>query len=234
MIYDPYIWFTPMYMIKCVHDTYSFYKKSDDKISSTLQKALDEAWAASIACFGFNQLMSNEFRLRLVDPKEGSPDIKVLYQLPVPKNYKYETNAAYWDIEVVTLNNNSPEKYVDDFLLRTKLASTRSYDQKTIVLCYINKTITGGKVWKKVQRELSKVRHKNSVFLLGAPKPPPEYKFLFARVHPSLDSITTFDLQQAMKTRYTKAGGTLFMNLPLPGRRTVRPVKNKINPFIES
>lgn len=234
MIYDPYVWFTPMYMIKCMGDVINDYKSRGEKIPRAMQKTLDEAWATSIACFGFNQLMNNEFRLRLVDPKEGSPDLKILYQLPIPKNYKYETNGAYWDIEAVTLEENSPEKYVDNFLLRTKLASTRSYDEKTVILCHINKKIEGGKIWREVHKELSKIKHKNNVFLLGSPKPPPEFKFVFARVHPGLDSVIEIDLRESMKTKYKKAGGTLFMNLPLPGQRTSRPMKGQINPFLES
>lgn len=233
MIYDPYVWFTPMYMIKCIQDTYEHYKKTGDKIPSDMQKALNEAWASAIACFGFNILQKNEFRLQLVNPKERSPDIRVLYQLPIPKDYKYESNGAYWDIEVVTLDKNSPEKYVDDFLLRTKLASTKSYDNKTIILCFINKKIEGGKVWREVHMELSKVKHKNNVFLLGSPKPPPEFTYVFARVHPRLDSVIEIDLRNSMIQKYSKAGGTLFTNLPLPGLRPKREMKPKINPFLD-
>ena len=234
MIYDPYVWFTPMYMLKCIHDTYEHYKSSGEKISSEMQKALNEAWVTAIACFGFNAQLHNEFRLQLVSPKEQSPDTRVLYQLPVPKDYKYESNGAYWDIEVVTLDEHSPEKYVDDFLLRTKLASTKSYDHKTIILCFINKKIVGGKVWREVQKELSKIEHKNSVFLLGSPKPPPAFKYVFARVHPSLDSFNEIDLKENIKTKYSKAGGTLFMDLPLAGQRSKRERKPNINPFLDN
>ncbi|MBI3494734.1 hypothetical protein HY004_02005 [Candidatus Saccharibacteria bacterium] len=198
-----------------------------------MQKALNEAYATAVACFGFNAQLSNEFRLQLVDPTERSPDIRVLYQLPTPKNYRYETNGAYWDIEVVTLDENSPEKYVDDFLLRTKLSSKKSYDRKTIILCFINKKIEGGKIWGEVQKTLSECSHKNDVFLLGSPKPPPDFKYIFARVHPNLDSVNEIDLKEAIQTKYSKSGGTLFMNLPLPNQKTQRDMKPNINPFLD-
>ncbi|MGH7196382.1 MAG: hypothetical protein ACREGJ_01290 [Candidatus Saccharimonadales bacterium] len=131
-------------------------------MSSEMRDAINESRATAIACLGFNKLMDNEFRLQLVDPKQQSPDIRVAYEVPAPEGSKHDEWLNYWDIEIVTLDEHSPEQNVDDFLKRTKFAATKAYDKETIILCYINKDIVHGKLWKDVNKELAKLTPQNN------------------------------------------------------------------------
>lgn len=232
MIYDPYVWFTPAYMIQCGIQARKQFQNQNTKVSSEMRDAFNESLATSIACLGFNKLMKAEFRLQLVSPKEQSPDIRVVYEVSAPKGSKYDTQLNYWDIEVVTLDEHSPEQNVDDFLKRTKFAATKAYDKETIILCYINKDIVHGKLWKDVNKELAKLTPKNNTFLL-ARSHPTNFTYYLARVHPHFDSLTEIDVSEDMKKAYKKPGGTLFANMPLPNHRTKREQRSGINPFLE-
>lgn len=219
-------------MIQCGIQAQKQFRDQGHKVSSEIQHALNESLATAIACFGFNKLMGKEFRIQLVDPKERSPDIRVMYETPAPKDSKYDEWANYWDIEVVTLDEHSPEQNVDDFLKRTKFATTKAYDKETIILCYINKDITHGKLWKDINKELAKLAPKNNTFLLGRTHPA-NFTYCLARVHPHLDSLINIDVPEDAKKIYKKPGSTLFINLPLPNQKTTRQARSGINPFLE-
>lgn len=232
MIYDSYIWFNPAYMVHCGIEAQKHYQETGVLIPSELGKAINESRAASILCLGINRLQNFELRVQLVNPKEQSPDIRVMYEVATPGNEKFDEKAEYWDIEVVTFEKNSPETQVDDFLKRTKLAAGKSYDNKTIILCLIDKEVTNGKLWKDVHRELVKLRTNNSIFLLGKTRADKAI-YAIARVNPSLDSIIEIDVLEESKKKYRKPGGTLFANLALPNQRTNRKPKSGINPFLD-
>lgn len=233
MIYDPYMWFTPGYMIQCGIQARKKFSDESIKVSGDMNKALNESYAAAVACLGFNKLTSKEFRLQLVSPKEQSPDIRVSFEVAAPTDSKYKQFLHYWDVEIVTLDGHSPEQNADDFLKHTKFATTKSYDKETIILCYINKDIVNGKLWKDVSRELAQLTPQNNTFLLGR-NHPSELKYYLARVHPHLDSLIEIDVKKDAEKPYAKSGGTLFANLPLPGQKTTRKQRAGINPFLES
>jgi hypothetical protein len=233
MIYDSYLWFTPGYMIQCGIQARKKFREEGKRAPSEMSKALNESYATAVACLGFNKLMNKEFRLQLVSPQERSPDIRVSYEVPAPEGSRHDEWLNYWDIEVVTLDEHSSEQDADDFLKRTKFAATKSYDQETIILCYINKDIVHGKLWKHVSAELAKLSPQNSTFLLGRTHPT-EYKYYLARVHPHLDSLIDVNVREDAQKVYKKSGGTLFANFSLPGQRTTREQRAGINPFLES
>jgi hypothetical protein len=138
MIYDPLVWFNPAYMIQCGIQAREYFESKSEKLPSDMRKAIEESFAVSVMSLGVNQMLDLQLRVQLVDPVERSPDIRAMYELPMPEGSKFEYNMEYWDVEVVMLEEHSSEQ-VDDFLKRTKLASTKSYDKETIILCYINR-----------------------------------------------------------------------------------------------
>ena len=99
MIYDPYIWFTPAYIIQCGVQAEKHFTNQGIKIPYEMRDAINESRATAIACFGFNKLLANEFRVQLVSPKERSPDTRVIYEIPAPTDSKYNKWAQYWDMK---------------------------------------------------------------------------------------------------------------------------------------
>lgn len=229
MIYDPLVWFNPAYMIHCGIEARRQLEKGGSKITSDVHKAIEESFCSSVMALGVNRLLNLQLKVQLVDPKEQSPDIRMMYELPMPESDKFDEKAEYWDVEVVTLGEYSPEQ-VDDFLKKTKLASNKAYDKATIILCYINKNVEKGKLWRDVSAELSKLSSPNNVFLLGRAHPT-EAVYQIARVNPRFDSIIEFSVMEEAKKTYNKPGGTLFTKII--GRKTKRKQRSGINPFLE-
>lgn len=230
MIYDPLVWFNPAYMIQCGIQAREHFESKGEKLPSDVRKAIEESFAVSVMSLGINQMLDLQLRVQLVDPAERSPDIRAMYELPMPEGSKFEYNMEYWDVEVVMLEEHSSEQ-VDDFLKRTKLASTKSYDKETIILCYINRDISGGKLWKDVSSEIQKLKTPNSIFLVGKSHPTRAIYDL-GRINPFFDSIIRFDVMEEAKRKYRLTGGTLFANVR--DRKTDRPPRRGINPFLEN
>lgn len=216
-------------MIQCGIQAQEHFDSANQKISSDMKKAITESYATSVMALGANQLLDRQLRIQLVDPKERSPDNRLMYEVAMPPGSKHDFNMEYWDVEVVTLEEHSNEQ-VDDFLKRTKLASTKSYDQETIILCYINRDIANGKLWSDVSDELKKLNTPNNIFLIGKIHPTkPIYQL--ARVNPTFDSIIEYDVNEEVKKPYDKTGGTLFT--PIPLEKVTRKPRRGINPFLE-
>ena len=229
MIYDPLVWFNPAYMIHSGIEAKKQLENDGLKITGDVRKAIEESFCTSVMALGVNSLQNLQLRVQLVDPKEQSPDIRVMHELPMPESDKFDEKAEYWDVEVVTLGEYSHEQ-PDDFLKNTKLKATKAYDKETIILCYINKNVKNSKVWSDVSVELSKLSSQNNVFLLGKAHPTKAI-YQIARVNPTFDSILEFNVMEEAKKPYDKPGGTLFTKII--GRETKREPRNGINPFLE-
>ncbi|MFA5015492.1 MAG: hypothetical protein WC549_08135 [Actinomycetota bacterium] len=230
MIYDPLVWFNPAYMIDCGIKARQHFESIGEKLSSDMNKALGESFAVSVMSLGVNQLLDMQLRVQLVDPKDRSPDLRVMHEVPMADTSKFDLKMNYWDVEVVTLEEHSNVQ-VDQFIKDTKLkASKKSYDKDTIILCYIDKDISDGKLWKDVSAELQKLKVPNNIFLVGKTHPTkPIYDV--ARVNPVFDSIIRFDVMEEAKKKYDKPEGTLFTGVR--DRKTPREQKAGINPFLE-
>ncbi len=229
MIYDPLVWFNPAYIIHCGILAKKQLEADGQTITSDTRKAIEESFCSSVMALGVNQLQDLQLRVQLVDPTERSPDTRLMYELPMPESDKFDEKAEYWDVEVVTLGEYSDEQ-PDEFLKRTKLAATKSYDKETVILCYINKNVKGGKLWRDVSSELQLLESPNNVFLLGKAHPT-EAIYQIARVNPTFDSILEFNVMEEAKKKYHKPGGTLFTKVL--GRETNREQRSGINPFLE-
>lgn len=216
-------------MIHCGIVVKKKFEADSKKLPSDLRKAIEESFCCSVLAFGVNRLLNMQLRLQLINPNEQSPDIRMMHELPMPESDKYEFKMEYWDVEVVTLEEHSHEQ-PDEFLKKTKLAATKSYDQKTIILCYINKIVKSGKLWRDVSTELQSLKSPNNIFLLGKAHPTKSI-YQVSRVNPTFDSIHEFDVMKEAKKKYDKSGGTLFTKVL--GKETSRTQRSGINPFLE-
>jgi hypothetical protein len=229
MIYDPLVWFNPAYMIHCGIEAKKHFEADGAKLSSEMRKAIEESFSVSVMALGVNQLLNMQLRVQLVNPQERSPDVRAMYEVPMPESTKYDFKMEYWDVEVVTLEEHSDEE-PDEFIKRTKFAAKKSYDAMTIILCYINKDVKDGKLWRDVSKELQSLKTPNNIFVLDKAHPTKAI-YQVARVNPTFDSILEFDVMEEAKKKYDKSGGTLFTEVL--GRKTEREQKSGINPFLE-
>ncbi len=107
-----------------------------DKDTRNFRK-VGEMKCAAIMLFALHRAFGHQFLMKA--SKEEFPDVYTLYQEEVPGKL---VDTKYQTVEVVTYDPHS-EGDVVDFILKTKLMNPKkSYDEDTIILCYIRKAGT--------------------------------------------------------------------------------------------
>jgi hypothetical protein len=227
MIFDPYVWFKPDWIIHCCHAAARHYSVSNKKPSSELAKLISEAQTTALFCFGFNLLYHKEHRMQLVNPDEQSPDTRVMYEVPQENGNKA---LEYYDIEVVEkIEKDTTPEGIADFILRTKFAKDKSYDNKTTILCGIYKNIEAESAKAINEHLLNAGVKEHSVFILGAVD---DNTYRLLRVAPTIDHDIVFDMLVEAKKPYINDSRVLF------GANSYRRPKTQkngiLNPFMDS
>jgi len=213
MIYDRRFWFAPPYVIVKANEALQRASTLSSAKRNELEKAAKEARAAAIFLVGLTDLTGNPFRMQLVDPKDGAPDIR---SMVLTESTRSQPDMEYQDLEVVTLDHHSDEA-LDEFILRTKLSKKKAYQPDTMVLCFIDKTISGARPWKYVADALAHSDKDLSVYVAGRVEPV-DLVYAMARVFPNFDSVRKFNLEDA--SRAQRMTGTEFLER---GRRRTSP-----------
>lgn len=126
-------WYTPAYVIYMAEELIKTYgQKTIDKDSHNFYK-VGEMKSTAIMLLALNKAFKIHFFMQA--SKDQFPDVWTLYQeiISGKKDTKYQT------VEVVTYEPHS-DLEVGDFILQSKLINPKkSYDEETIILCYIRK-----------------------------------------------------------------------------------------------
>jgi hypothetical protein len=190
MSYRKDVWFSPR---KILLRYAQLEQRVGEEIKTASQyKTIREARAVAIMLLGIQKIQNREYWLQLVDPAEGTPDIRTATLVET------DNRLAYQDVEVVTLELHTQED-VDDFLKRTKLSAEKAYQDSTIILCNIDKNVAT-KAWQKISSALSGTNKKYEVYLLGRTAPA-EMKYQLARIYPKLDGVVSFDAMEEAKKK---------------------------------
>lgn len=232
MTYDKHIWFNPSYLLHCGFEAAKEADKAGAKLSGDTVKAINESRATCLWALGTNKLYGNELLVQMVNPhEEDTPDTRVLHSQMRQLKTKEVMWGHYLDVEVVTYGEHSSEP-LDDFLKRTKLAMTKAYQADTIILCYINRDIVAGKLWKDIHADLADVKSKLETFLIGKVHPTkPEYAS--AQVHPAYDNMVQFNVLEEARRKYKNNKGVQIINLPGDEIKIEIPERG-FNPFTHS
>lgn len=192
MLYRPDIWFSPKIVL-------ARYAKKEKELGKAIKKHPDykqirEARSVAIMLLGMIKKQEVPYWIQMVNPKERTPDIRTMRLLERPGKSDW---MEVQDVEVVTLNKFTDEA-IDVFLKRTKLSIKKAYPAKTTVLCHIDRNIKT-KPWREIHSSLERIKTKNDTFLLGRVDPERQI-YQLARIHPSLDMLTTYDaVEEAIK-----------------------------------
>lgn len=201
------IWFSPVNVI------YHFMKlESEGKIAHGKKhyRKCCEAFIVAISLVGVIKMLKREFWMQVVDDKEQSPDTRTgCYNKKTRDN-----DFAIQDVEVVTYESNSPESLFD-FLLRTKLSNKKAYDERTTILCHINRVTQMPSVQELNQQLLAKnLNIKSPVIIVGKVDSEKEI-YHMAQIYPTVDLETTLDIMIECKAR--KYNGVLKLNRSAKG-----------------
>lgn len=228
MFYDSHLWYSPGYLIECGEQADKLATANNLKTSDGAVKVINETRTAALFALGLTLRDKRVRYVQPVDPKEGAPDARIVHQTESPiKKYDW---GAYVDVEIVRYEDHS-EASIADFLKETKLTAKKAYQDGTIILCGIDKTIEDGQLWKDVAAALAPIKNKLDTFLLGRTHPT-QWKIAMARIHPSYDSLTMFDVKSAVEKYYAGVKGIQIINLR--GNKMKKEPAAGFNPFIDS
>src|SRR5260370_7586564 len=229
MTYDKHVWFNPSYLLHCGFEAEKQAAASCKSLTSDTLKAINESRATCLWVFGTKKIEGNEHLVQMVNPREETtPDTRVFHPTYKQLKTKVVRWGGYIDVEVVTYNEYSSAP-IDEFLKATKLALGKAYQADTIVLCYIDKNIQGGKLWKDIHRDLQGVKSQLETFLIGKTHPT-EPLYTSAMVHPRYEDIVQFNVLEEARRKYRNNKGVQIVNLPGDQVKIKLPVKG-FNPF---
>jgi hypothetical protein len=228
MFYDNHLWYSPGYLIECGEQANKIAAANKQQLSADTVKVINETRTGALFALGLTLRDKRIRYVQPVDPKEGTPDVRIVHQTKSPfKSYKW---GSYVDVEIVRYEDHS-ESAIADFLKGTKLTTKKAYQDGTIILCGIDKIIENGQLWEDVATELAPIKNNLDTFLLGRTHPE-KWEIAMARIHPSYDSVTRFDVKSTVVAYYKGVKGIQIINLR--GNKMKKEPTAGFNPFIHS
>ncbi len=172
-------------------------------------KKVEEMWAASVMLTGLQEIQERQYWLQPVSDLEGSPDVRTITKFDRSGNLS--PNYVFQDLEIVSYTKSSvlAGETLPNFLLRTKFAGNKAYDELTTIL-----------IWAKVAPPASTAAEWQAILMNVNTRVP--QVMLLVRTHPmdplysllevypnTLPLIVNFNLPVLLK----KQGYTGVINL---------------------
>jgi len=183
------LWFPPLNVI---HHFRELERQGKIVPGSKIYRKAAEGYIVAISLMGVMKVLGREFWMQLVSDEEESPDVRTgCYEKKIRDN-----DFAVQDVEVVTFDEHASETNLIDFLMNTKLARKKSYDDQTTILCHVHRPI-----WVPPHAELQKAlaeKHPTTaapIIIIGKSDPEKE-TYSMAQIYPTVDLVTTFDLME--------------------------------------
>lgn len=155
-------WYSPGYVIHMEAELVNIYgQKVIDNDTQNFRK-VGEMKCTAIMLFALYRAFGHHFYMKA--SKEEFPDVYTIYQEEIPDKL---VDTKYQTVEVVTYDNHAWGDAAD-FILDTKLANPKkSYDENTIILCYIRKAGTYIN-FNHLYEKLKRIKFQPSrVFIIG-------------------------------------------------------------------
>ena len=190
---DP-IWYAPPSVIYH-YGTHIDGLPAEQKTTKAFKKA-DELLVAAIALLGIQLDETELYWIQPVSDSEGSPDVRTGRFLP-PQGTQ-APHFEYKDVELVSFLPQVNED-IGSFLNRTKLSKAKAYDDKTIILCHMQKGAHIPSV-PAITEALRGTGAVCPVIILGRTHPERKDYTLF-QVHPQYKEIAAYNLDELLKTQ---------------------------------
>lgn len=198
---DP-VWYAPLNVLWHYHEHMEGLSAEERK-TKRFRKA-EEFNNAAKMLVGIQLDEGNQYWMQLVPDSEESPDARSGRFLP-----SVDGRAPHFtmqDIEVVTYAP-VPGEDIASFLLRTKLAKKKAYDELTAILCHIP-TATHIPSVQQITRDLQSSGARCPVVVLGRTHATRDDYTLF-QVYPGYKEIANYNLQETL----LKQGHTGVLNM---------------------
>ncbi|HEV7702200.1 MAG TPA: hypothetical protein VGO63_02025 [Candidatus Paceibacterota bacterium] len=162
-------------------------------------KKVEEMWAASVMLTGMQEIQGRQYWLQPVSDSEGSPDIRTITR--IDRMDDRAPDYVFQDLEIVsyTASSASAGESLPAFLLRTKLAPQKAYDELTTILIWtkVAPPSSTATEWRAALAGIN--THVPNVMLLGHAHPT-EPLYSLVQVYPDpLPMIAGFNLPNLLK-----------------------------------
>lgn len=189
-----YPWFSPHFVIRAMNTLVKLYGVHvEDKGEFKLAR---EMFDSAVALLGSYELHHDNKYFLQPNLQSGSPDVVAsknteMIDLPVVLE---KTN-----LEIVTMNEYAGTDDVVEFLKKTKLSPKKSYDNKTLIVCVVNKKIQIN--LRKIADGLKIIKPKSTIYVLGKLQGDNDKWTIFSP-YPDLVPQVTYSLAETMKKYY--------------------------------
>jgi hypothetical protein len=160
------------------------------KNSKKFRKA-EELFTVAKAVIGIQTNELKQYWIQPVSDLEGSPDVRT--GCFISKDGDNAPDFTFQDVEVVVFLPKENEDIVS-FLGRTKLSANKAYDNKTIILCHILKSIHISSM-PQISEDLKNINAVCPVVILGRIDIKKSDYILF-QVHPQFKIISKYNLEE--------------------------------------
>jgi hypothetical protein len=156
--------------------------------------------------------------------EDDSPDVRTVTLQEIPNN---PVHGYFQEIEVVNLGPHSLTENIIEFLKQTKLSKEKSYDEKTIILCQIDKDMVSGP-WEGMHSELKYLNPKFPIYIMGKVSKDQEI-YRICHVWDELERPSDIDISTLAKS-YPKPD-TVVLTLSVEKNITFKPI-NRSRPSV--
>jgi len=159
-----YHWFSPSAVLWAWGQIVTVFGH-DIVVSKNDFKKVEEMRKAAIMVLALHKNLDTHFFLQA--SRDEFPDVYTLDYLETPEK---PVQAFYQTVEVVNFEEHSHTNDIGQFILDTKLTNPKkSYDEKTVILCFINKPfkVTFQEIHNRLETALFKP---SRVYILGESK----------------------------------------------------------------
>jgi hypothetical protein len=212
--YQKYPWYSPHLVIKSMSKLANAVG-ADVETKREYQRAR-EMFDCSIALLGVHKMNPENTYHMQPNQQSTSPDVMAIKLTEVPNE---PVLLEVGQIEHVSMNEFSSTDDIVEFLKTTKFSPTKSYDEKTFILCVVKKRLQLNRL--VVTDGLRKLHPRSTVYVLGKIKD--DAKWVIFSPYPESTEPVFFDPGEVMKTYVLPE----YVNLKLGIRQKVSFIKTR-------
>lgn len=189
--FQKYPWLSPQLVISAMGKLARLYES--DVGSKREFKLAREMFDGAVALLGaYNLHPDNKYYMQ-PNLQSDSPDVVAVKQTEIVNS---PILLEITKLEIVRMNDYSPTNDVVEFLKNTKLSPKKAYDNKTLIVCVLDKKIQVNR--RKIAKELEKVKPKPTIYILGKFRGNND-KWVIFSPYPNPTKAVFYSLSETMK-----------------------------------
>lgn len=184
-------WFSPHLVIRATGRLAKLYGSNIE--AKREFKLAREMFQGAVALLGAYELHPDNKYFLQPNLQSDSPDIVAAKQTEVPDS---PITLEITQLEIVGMTDYTSTTDVVEFLKQTKLSPKKSYSDKTLIVCVVNKKIQVNRA--KIAEALKQIKPKSTIYILGKLTGYKDKWTIFSP-YPDLTKFAIYSLSETMK-----------------------------------